>query len=183
MGHKIQDWFENRDNLNRYFFPRDNRGNNAVKSCEQVLKDVGLGKGFMEYKHLALTYDKYKDKIGGNTTAELMKFLEFPDMPEARKSNYFLVERTGEKCYEYGLKNGSINYPHYKIFQWYKWEGYRGYFHIDYVIKRSEAPYYMMYWNALRNNISMWARSGQIEDPGYGAGGKYFTVRKMDTVK
>ena len=65
MGHKIQDWFENRDNLNRYFFPRDNRGNNAVKSCEQVLKDVGLGKGFMEYKHLALTYDKYKDKIGG----------------------------------------------------------------------------------------------------------------------
>lgn len=183
MGHKIQDWFENRDNLNRYFFPRDNRGNNAVKSCEQVLKDVGLGNGFMEYKHLALTYDKYKDKIGGNTTAELMKFLEFPDMPEARKSNYFLVERTGEKCYEYGLKNGIINYPHYKIFQWYKWEGYRGYFHIDYVIKRSEAPYYMMYWNALRNNISMWTGSGQITDPGYGAGGKYFTVRKMDTVK
>ena len=40
-----------------------------------------------------------------------------------------------------------------------------------------------MYWYPLRNNISMWAGSGQIDDPGYGAGGKYFTVRKMDTVK
>ena len=186
LSDNIQEWFESESNRKNNYFPRDNRNNNAVKSCEKVMQDVGLGDGFFEHRHLVDTYEKYKDKIGANTTENTMNFIGFDKMPDVN-SGWFIVERTGEKCYDefghYGPNNDDITLPHYKIFHWYKWKGRSAWFKTNSVWHRQFEPTNVFGAEDLRYNMGMWASDGYISDPGSANCNAYITIKKLKDVK
>lgn len=182
LGMRIQEWFENKNNLRDYYFPRDEKlKETAIRSCEKILHDVDLGDGFFENSHLVATYNRYKDKIGDNKTPNVMKFIGFPAMPDI--SQYFITERTGEACYNYGHINGQDVHPHYKIFHWWKRRCRRAWFQTSAVINRDDSPVYQLDWWWLRENVDMWASDGKIDDPGRKFHHNYCTIRKVKNVK
>lgn len=186
LGQSIQDWFEEgKGNIKKYYFPREDKDRNTfMASCEQILKDVGLADGFIEHSHLAATYEKYKGRIGNNTTGAVMEFIGFPAQMGGVK--YYLTERTGEACYNYGhfgKENKDKAHPHYKIFYLEKSKGCSGLLRTSPVINMFFRPTSEIDWWWFRDNISMWATSGKITDPGNKRHYDYFTNRKVKNVK
>lgn len=186
IGKGIQQWFDSESNRKKYYFPRDNRNNDAVKSCEKILQDVGLGDGFFEHRHLVDTYEKYKDKIGANTTENTMNYIGFDKMPILMWER-FIVERTGEECYDkfghYGPNNDDITLPHYKIFHWYKHKTYSSWFKTNYVVQIKNRETNVLADYDFRTNMGMWAVDGYISDPGLWNIEEYWTIRKLKDVK
>ena len=184
IGKGIQQWFDSESNRKKYYFPRDNRNNDAVKSCEKVLEDVGLKDGFFEHRHLVDTYEKYKDKIGANTTENTMNYIGFDKMPIVMWEK-FIVERTGEECYDkfghYG--NDDITLPHYKIFHCYKHKTYSSWFKTNYVVQINHRETNFLTDYDIRTNMGMWAVDGYISDPGLWSNWSFYTIRKLKDVK
>lgn len=177
LGTKIQDWFESENNRKKNYFPRAEKQKGiAIKSCEQILSDVGLPDGFIEIRHLVATYEKYKDRIGNNTTANIMEFIGFPKM---LAYDFFITESTGDKWYDYGHLDENITLPHYKIFEWYKSKGCSAYFKVR-CINKPETEVHLNDWWWLREGMSMWASDGYISWPGYKRTIKYYTIKKLN---
>ena len=186
LGQTIQDWFEKgKGNIQKYYFPRDEKKREIfIASCEKILTDVGLADGFIEHSHLAATYEKYKGRIEKNTTGAVMEFIGFPKRTGG--VDYFLTERTGEACYNYGhfgKDNKDKTLPHYKIFNLYKACSYKAWLKTSPVINMSFRPTSEIDWWWFRDNISMWASSGKITNPGNKRNYNYYTNRKVKNVK
>ena len=191
LGTTIFDWFEEgKGNIKKYYFPRaEKKRETAIASCEKILTDVGLADGFIENSHLTATYEKYKGRINNNTTGAVMEFIGFPEMPRLNPiTRYFLTERTGEACYNYGhygKDNKDETLPHYKIFRWEKHAGRKAWFGTNFVVNLSSNPTNQFVWCGLRKEMNMWASDGEIVDPGYIWSGKttLYTNRKVKNVK
>lgn len=182
LGTKLQDWFDNSNNTRNYYFPRaEAQKETAIRSCEKILEDAGLADGFMEHSHLNATYDKYKDRIGRNTTDGVLSFIGFPKMREAY-TDYFICEANGADWYNYGHINNDVTLPYYKIFQWYKWKGRSAYFKVR-TINLPDRPTGQLDWLYLRNNMGMWASDGCISNPGTKPITPYYTIRKLKDLK
>lgn len=191
LGTTIFDWFDkSKGNIKKYYFPRaEKKRETAIASCEKILTDVGLADGFIENSHLTATYEKYKGRIENNTTGAVMEFIGFPEMPRLTPIiRYFLTERTGEACYNYGhygKDNKDETLPHYKIFRWEKHAGRKAWFGTNFVVNLSSNPTNHFDWCGLRKEMNMWASDGEIVDPGYIWSDKttLYTNRKVKNVK
>lgn len=97
-GGRFLKWFENSDNTNRYFFPYDNGNDVAVRSCNQLLCDIGFedqqGRGkLLERQHIEKTLSFFEEKKGSKNFYQNWTVRDFL-MNEIGFSN--LAQSTGD---------------------------------------------------------------------------------------